>query len=531
MSLSGSIEDLPLLEILQVVAFCQKTGHLVVRAPEGEAGVAFRDGRVVSGYAWNVPAWDGSEPREAGLRARLAALLGSLVRLREGEFAFNLAEEVPTRLEGRDLSAETLEDGINPEELMLELARKLDEDRRDVAAVLEASFVAPAEPFAGAHTESTSTELETRDGPVGAPGAVADEPEAGLEELALDEVPEEEDAPATVLLVDDEPDVLRVVGERLARASLAVATAATVAEARREATRLAAAGRGFLLVVDLGLPPESGTTFRAGLDVARHASGLRPAPVILLMAESIDEKLRARAKRLGVSMLAFKPWLSKLDPLQYEADLRAFGDKLSKDLVPRLLARLRPDRPVAAEAPATPPAAPTEPREEALRRALDEIRAAPDPDLVAFVLLRAARAFFPRAVLFVAKDDRLRGLAGFGRARDGDTLDRLARELVVPLEATSHFGQAVARGRAWQGPLPIEGPVHGLVEQVGAFAARQAAIVPVRALHETIAVVYGDDPDGGDLPPVAPFAGFVERAGRALEQTIEARRATLAAAS
>ena len=35
MSLSGSVEDLPLLEILQVVSFCQKTGHLTVRAPEG----------------------------------------------------------------------------------------------------------------------------------------------------------------------------------------------------------------------------------------------------------------------------------------------------------------------------------------------------------------------------------------------------------------------------------------------------------------------------------------------------------------
>jgi hypothetical protein len=55
--------------------------------------------------------------------------------------------------------------------------------------------------------------------------------------------------------------------------------------------------------------------------------------------------------------------------------------------------------------------------------------------------------------------------------------------------------------------------------------------VPVRALHETIAVLYGDAPDGTDLPPVSPFAGFVERAGRALEQTLEARRATLAAAS
>jgi hypothetical protein len=51
------------------------------------------------------------------------------------------------------------------------------------------------------------------------------------------------------------------------------------------------------------------------------------------MADTFDEKLRSRAKRLGVSLLAFKPGLSKLDPLQYEADLRAFGDKLARDLL------------------------------------------------------------------------------------------------------------------------------------------------------------------------------------------------------
>ena len=55
MSLSGSVEDLPLLEILQVVSFCQKTGHLTVRAAAGDAAVVFESGRVVAGYAWDVP--------------------------------------------------------------------------------------------------------------------------------------------------------------------------------------------------------------------------------------------------------------------------------------------------------------------------------------------------------------------------------------------------------------------------------------------------------------------------------------------
>ena len=88
------------------------------------------------------------------------------------------------------------------------------------------------------------------------------------------------------------------------------------------------------MVADVGLPSEAGASFRGGLDVARYATGLASPPPVLLMAETIDEKLRSKAKRAGASLLAWKPGLSKLDPLQYEADLRAFGDKLAKDLLP-----------------------------------------------------------------------------------------------------------------------------------------------------------------------------------------------------
>jgi hypothetical protein len=188
--------------------------------------------------------------------------------------------------------------------------------------------------------------------------------------------------------------------------------------------RLDSSRTRFLLVTDLGLPSESGASFRGGLDLARHASGLALPPPVLLAAEAIDEKLRARAKRLGVSLLAFKPGLSKLDPLQYEADLRAFGDKLARDLLPRLEGRRSgatgPARTASASAPTPGEAV----REAVLRTALEEMRKSPDPDLVAFLLLRAARAWFPRVLLFVVKDERLRGLSGFGPA-GGDSLDLL----------------------------------------------------------------------------------------------------------
>jgi CheY-like chemotaxis protein len=511
-SLSGSVEDLPLLEILQVVSFCQKTGHLKVRAPDGDAAVVFESGRVVAGYVWDVPPLGRDQPpegpaRELVVRQRIASILERLVRLREGEFAFNLANEVPMSLGGRDLSGERLPHGINPEEMMLDLARQLDEDRRDAAATFEASFAAPGhEPF---------------------PVAPAGDDEA-LEELRLEEEPSAEAAPAgpSVLLVDDEPDIRRVVGERLAGAGFDVREAASPAAARREMDGLAAEGRPFLLVVDLGLPSESGSSFRGGLDVVRTASGLARLPPVLLMAEGFDSRMRARAKRMGVSLLAFKPGLSKLDPLQYQADLRAFAEKLARDLLPQLESRRRGGAPRTEAAPASGDGV----REAVLRSALEEMGRNSDPDLVAFLLLRAARAFFPRVLLFVVKDERLRGLSGFGPANGGDSLDLLARDVTVPLDPPSAFTTAVASGRAWTGPLPASGPVRDLVDRIGALGAAEAAILPVTAHRETIAVLYGDAPDGGAIPPVEALLEFVNQAGRALDGALLARRAPAAAA-
>ena len=101
----------------------------------------------------------------------------------------------------------------------------------------------------------------------------------------------------------------------------------------------------------------------------------------------------------------------------------------------------------------------------------------------------------------------------------------------MPLDPPSAFSEAVASGRAWAGPLPADGPVRGAArpDRLPRSVAT-AAILPVRAQRETIAVLYGDAPDGGDVPPIGPLVDFVERAGRALDEAFLARRAPAAAA-
>jgi hypothetical protein len=66
--------------------------------------------------------------------------------------------------------------------------------------------------------------------------------------------------------------------------------------------------------------------------------------------------------------------------------------------------------------------------------------------------------------------------------------------------------------------------MRALVECVGTFRARSAAVVPIRAYHATVAALYADAPDGTSLPLIDPFLAFVEQAGRSLESAILARR-------
>ncbi|MFI5007944.1 MAG: DUF4388 domain-containing protein, partial [Solirubrobacterales bacterium] len=149
MSLNGNLEDLPLLDILQIIAFSQKTGFLTVQTLQGEAALVFREGLIVSSFTWDSQPLDARSAalpegeRAVLIREGIEIALERLSRLRDGAFCFELTKDPPGVVGAHDLSRETLTRGINPQELLLELAQGIDEDRRDSVAAVESAFAAP----------------------------------------------------------------------------------------------------------------------------------------------------------------------------------------------------------------------------------------------------------------------------------------------------------------------------------------------------------------------------------------------------
>ncbi len=567
MSLTGNLEDLPLLDIIQIVSFSKKTGYLSIKMEAGDGGIVFLDGLVVSAFTAGSPPVDPrlvdlpAAKREQLIRSRIIFALEQLTRLREGGFSFELTEDVPRALGSRDLVLETMAGGINPQDLLLDLAAGMDEGQVESAAAVEASFAAPEEGVVGEDVQivpsAALSEVEdagpgpavppelpplSAEGPTppaggepSAPAPPAPSPPPSVPPAPATPIAREPDERAqALLLVDDEPDVREILARHFAAAGYLIEEAGDPEAAAQLAARLRTEGVPFVLVTDLGMPASGGASFHGGFEVVKRLWKMNLRPPILMMTESLSQSLRLRARQMGIQAFVFKPTLSKLNPRQFEADLSAFAEKLAADVLPKLaeVAYLRPapkprkGPPSARVEPgAGPLAADTAQPFEFLRRRLKELRQPGDANQIAALLMKVAQEFFERSILFVVKNDQVRGLGGFGLAPREETLNLLARQIAIPLGEASVFADTASRRRAFVGPPPADRWSGHLLGRIGRFQSSEIALLPLQAHRETIALLFGDNPETGrGVAGLEALEVFVHQAGIALENVFLQRK-------
>ena len=193
----------------------------------------------------------------------------------------------------------------------------------------------------------------------------------------------------------------------------------------RRPRRLAQGGRSFLLVTDLGMPTSGGSSFQGGFEVVKRLGKMNLRPPVLLMTESLtgaagprpadgDPELRVQARPL------------KLDPRAVRGRPAAFAAKILTDVLPAPAPRRRrrgPRRPRARRAAEAGSPARAAPRLARARPGPFRVPASggsrscagrSDATQIAALVMKVAREFFERGVLFLVKNDEVRGLGGFG---------------------------------------------------------------------------------------------------------------------
>jgi two-component system alkaline phosphatase synthesis response regulator PhoP len=122
----------------------------------------------------------------------------------------------------------------------------------------------------------------------------------------------------TILVVEDEPGIARLVQDYLERAGFAVVLAANAEEALAQARTK----RPALVVLDLGLPD------RDGLDVTRELRRLSDVPIVMLTARG-DESDRIVGLELGADDYVVKPFSPKEVVARVRAVLRRSEGKVA----------------------------------------------------------------------------------------------------------------------------------------------------------------------------------------------------------
>jgi len=198
MSLVGRLEDLALTDIFQIISLSKKTGTLVLKGKSGAAVVVFKNGQVVQAATDNlrdtlgniliskglISEQDlenalGAQKRLKGgkrlgqilveggaldqqvleetIRSQIENMIYSLLTWEDGFFNFDLGEVTPSDKIEVVTQEFLLKAGINPEYLLMEGARVMDERKRDAGKPAPAAPPPPPEtPKAAAKRKQAS---------------------------------------------------------------------------------------------------------------------------------------------------------------------------------------------------------------------------------------------------------------------------------------------------------------------------------------------------------------------------------------
>jgi CheY-like chemotaxis protein len=395
-----------------------------------------------------------------------------------------------------------IENGINPEGLLLELAKELDDESKEASELLEST--------GSTETPTDTTHPASRPTPPTSITAVFSRPE-------LEPPTDSETPPPPVLLVDDEPLVREILGNVLRDAGYHVYISTSPAEAMGMASEIAISGQRFLVVTDLSMPTSTGKSFRGGLEVARSIKQNDYEASILLMAEKLSPKVRSRAKSFGIKRIAMKPALSKLDPEAYERDLRDFGTAII-----RLLHGL--DTGESTEE-ADPSPSVVEDKTSApfidyitsmTERLLDPKRSVDVSQLV----LQVASKYLERCVLFLIKKEKVCGIGGFGFLSTKEASIEAAQAISFNIHQTQPFAEVAYSRKSNRFSAELDSLQECLYSSIGRGRATECILIPMINNSEVIVILYGDNARSGR--PIGRLRGlelFVGQAGITLENT------------
>lgn len=591
MSLVGSLEDLGLGDILQIVSLSRKSGVLNLTWEDRKGKIIFRDGQVVAAVSNELPAStqsllvEGASQivssqqiaqaialkrgigKEKSLKEILIERLGISAekieeRIRdhvekvvfhffswpEGNFNFELKEGA---FENEELGPEAdgllLQHGLNPQFLAMEGTRLQDERRRMQSAVPSSPpppSTSPASP--PVHTEEHPGLHE-------AFRETATPPTPQTQEKAEISIKEELEPPQ-VLVVDDDPEILNLIIDKLRGLGLKGEGLLKVSEAFRRLEELVESEHCPVIIADLFMPRTDGEGILGGLELVRHTKTKYPFVPVVLVSDYPNESAQKEAISLGLDQYLDKPKRSQIWGDKPTPELARFQENL-RNIIPEMVSKaVIPKKEkiiVSTTKVITPPEKLFDLGEE-IRQELGEpsistsvsedvvtpsrglnllktmINELNDPSFsgqITLMVLRFAAEIMNRAIIFLVAKDQVAGLGQFGVELNGIDPVKQVRRMRIPISEPSIFREIIQKRTVYKKPLADTQWNNYLIRHLGGIRPVESFGAPIIAGGKIAAILYGDNvPELKPIGETDSLEIFLAQAGLAMERAFLERR-------
>ncbi len=559
MSLVGSLEDLGLGDILQIVSLSRKSGRLLLRSSEGEGRIIFEQGLVRAAFLKGDPedlrgllvsggfvdaedidrAVDaaqsaglplaevvtqrigiGSERIDSLRREQIERAVLRMFEWQVGEFSFEIRDEV----DERDLEL-ALPTGINAQYLMMEATRLGDERDGDGG-----DGVASHEPDGAPDNHDAETEpvFSGDPGPGDTPAASAAPIEAPpVREASVEQTPATApDKPAarpsiSLVVIDPELRALEwvksVLGGIFARVHIFQHSEGGIVRIRQYLARAELP----VVLISTNAPADRLTGVSEFAEMLSRLRAQAPRMPIVVMTDESGERPPGID---AADAVVQRPPCSALVDRRRRKQVKAAAEALCELLEPwarggdSSVPSVSGAAPVACAADAAAPVlAPAPGRvDEIIERIRDRSSGA---DLLTLVLDFAAESF-SRVAVFMVRDDVAIGLAQRDLSLADGPDDPALAEMRVPLEEPAWFRQVVERHEPIQAP-PSDAGDEALAALLGSAAPSEAYVAPIESDGRVVALLYADNlPDDRPLGDTRALAAVLREAGLAFDQAL-----------
>ncbi len=623
MSLVGNLEDLGLGDILQIVSLSRKSGILFITNGEREGKIIFRDGQVVRSFSTDVGedleyivAGSGVVSAEQlqeglgifkekggaeGLDAILCEKFGlppdsfdeakkgqieksaySLFGWASGNFNFEL-KNVDDYLDKADFFVYA--HGLNPQFLAMEGTRLQDELRRDqpteeAVGEVEETAPAPAEPqqqdpFADLPSEPVDEEATGEEIKALHEETVeeqnAEPPPSATETVSLEGVKR------ALLLVDDDPNVLKVMVEKLAGHDFHVVPKVKSEAALHCISEVKSSGATVVVVADLIMPRMDGTGMLGGIEMLEILRGGFPEVPVVLMTDHVNREAESRSTELGAADYIDKPKKAQFGSDFDEDAIGAFVENIVGILTPLFEGEASENVSVAAPAEAESSveipveasvsmAAPADsgglvdlaadlhdevaavgdilPEESSapqpvsspgismLKSMIEELNGPEGGRQITLLILRFASELMNRAVIFLVKNDGVEGLGQFGIEIEGELADKRVRATKISKDVPCILKDVLDSQRSVTKKMEDNEGNNYLVERLGGQRPFECFAAPIIANNRVAVIVYCDNlPEDKEIGDVSALDIFLMQAGVAMERALLERRVSEMAAN